>query len=69
MDGEGGHVHVLAEYPPRVSVKSLANSLKGVSSRLLDGTAETPPSGTWKGVLWSLTGMRDMFKEGKDRAR
>ena len=35
MDGEDDHVHLLVEYPPKVSVSSLVNSLKGVSSRLL----------------------------------
>jgi len=28
------HVHLLVEYPPKVAVSSLVNSLKGVSSRL-----------------------------------
>jgi Transposase IS200 like len=35
MDGEGNHVHLLIQYPPKVSVSSLVNSLKGVSSRML----------------------------------
>jgi putative transposase len=35
MDGEDDHVHVLVEYPLKVAVSSLVNSLKGVSSRLL----------------------------------
>src|SRR5271167_3728258 len=30
MDGENNHVHLLVNYPPKVSVSSLANSLKGV---------------------------------------
>jgi REP element-mobilizing transposase RayT len=34
MDGEDDHVHLLVEYPPKVAVSSLVNSLKGVSSRL-----------------------------------
>jgi len=33
MDGEDDHVHLLLEYPPKLSVSSLVNSLKGVSSR------------------------------------
>jgi putative transposase len=33
MDGEDDHVHLLVEYPPKLSVSSLVNSLKGVSSR------------------------------------
>ena len=32
-EGEGDHVHLLVEYPPKVSVSKLVNSLKGVSSR------------------------------------
>jgi putative transposase len=35
MDGEDDHVHLLVQYPPKVAVSSLVNSLKGVSSRLL----------------------------------
>ena len=35
MDGEDDHVHLLVEYPPKVAVSNLVNSLKGVSSRLL----------------------------------
>jgi putative transposase len=34
-DGEREHVHLLVEYPPSLSVSSLVNSLKGVSSRML----------------------------------
>lgn len=32
MDGEDDHVHLLVEYPPKVAVSGLVNSLKGVSS-------------------------------------
>ena len=35
MDGEDDHVHLLVEYPPKLAVSALVNSLKGVSSRLL----------------------------------
>jgi putative transposase len=34
-DGEDDHVHLLVEYPPKVALSKLVNSLKGVSSRLL----------------------------------
>src|ERR1039457_534592 len=34
-NGEADHVHLLVEYPPKVSVSSLVRSLKGVSSRML----------------------------------
>ena len=39
MDGEGDHVHLLVEYPPKVAVSRLVNSLKGVSSRRLRSPA------------------------------
>ncbi len=35
FDGEKDHVHLLIEYPPKIAVSALVNSLKGVSSRLL----------------------------------
>jgi putative transposase len=35
FDGEDDHVHLLVHYPPKMSVSSLVNSLKGVSSRLI----------------------------------
>ena len=33
MDGEDDHVHLLVNYPPKVAISALVNSLKGVSSR------------------------------------
>lgn len=33
FNGEGDHVHLLINYPPKVSISKLVNSLKGVSSR------------------------------------
>jgi hypothetical protein len=33
--GEPDHVHLLAQYPPKVPVTALVNSLKGVSARRL----------------------------------
>jgi len=53
MDGENDHVHLLVEYPPKVSVSKLVNSLKGVSSRLLRKHLSTLKKHYWKGVLWS----------------
>lgn len=35
FEGEGDHVHLLVEYPPKVAVSRFVNSLKGVSSRLI----------------------------------
>jgi putative transposase len=34
VNGEGDHVHLLVEYPPKYSVSQLVNHLKGVSSRI-----------------------------------
>ena len=34
-NGEHDHVHLLVEYPPKVAVSALVNSLKGVSARRL----------------------------------
>jgi putative transposase len=35
FNGETDHVHLLVEYPPKVSISKLVNSLKGVSSRYM----------------------------------
>ena len=35
FDGEDDHVHLLVNYPPKVAVSALVNSLKGVSSRMI----------------------------------
>jgi putative transposase len=53
MDGEDDHVHLLVEYPPKVAVSNLVNSLKGVSSRLLRKERPDIQKRYWKGVLWS----------------
>lgn len=54
MDGEDDHVHLLVEYPPKVAVSALVNSLKGVSSRMI--RKKNYPSirkKLWGGALWS----------------
>jgi len=53
MDGEDDHVHLLVEYPPKVSVSSLVNSLKGVSSRMLRKERPDIVKRYWKNVLWT----------------
>lgn len=53
FDGEGDHVHLLINYPPKVSVSKLVNSLKGVSSRMLRKNHPQLLKYYWKGVLWS----------------
>ena len=35
FDGEKDHVHLLIEYPPKIAISKLVNSLKGVSSRMI----------------------------------
>ena len=52
-DGEDDHVHLLVEYPPKVAISALVNSLKGVSSRLLRRSRPDIAHRYWKGVLWS----------------
>jgi len=34
FDGEDDHVHLLVNYPPKIAISTLVNSLKGVSSRM-----------------------------------
>lgn len=54
FDGEDDHVHLLVNYPPKVAVSELVNSLKGVSSRLI--RKKNYPSiqkKLWGGALWS----------------
>ena len=53
VDGESDHVHLLITYPPKVSVASLVNSLKGVSSRLLGKHYRELRRYYWKNALWS----------------
>jgi putative transposase len=35
FNGEANHVHLLVNFPPKVALSKLVNSLKGVSSRRL----------------------------------
>jgi putative transposase len=54
FDGEEDHVHLLVNYPPKVAVSKLVNSLKGVSSHLL--RKKNYPSirkKLWGNALWS----------------
>lgn len=52
-DGEDDHVHLLVDYPPKVAVSVLVNSLKGVSSRRLRQARPDIARRYWKGMLWS----------------
>ncbi len=53
MNGEAEHVHLLINYPPKHSMSTLVNSLKGVSSRLLRLERPDIEKRYWKNVLWS----------------
>ena len=53
MDGEDNHVHLLVEYPPKLSVSVLVNTLKGVSSRMLRKERPDLKKRYWKNMLWS----------------
>ena len=53
LDGEDDHVHLLVNYPPKVAVSNLVNSLKGVSSRLLRKERPDIANRYWKNMLWS----------------
>ena len=54
FEGERDHVHLLIEYPPKVAVSKLVNSLKGVSSRLLRKKGyPSIQNALWGTNLWS----------------
>jgi putative transposase len=53
MDGERDHVHLLVEYPPKLAVSALVNSLKGASSRVLRRQRPDLARKYWQGALWS----------------
>ena len=53
-DGEDDHVHLLVNYPPKVAVSALVNSLKGVSSRMIrKKNYPEIKKKLWGGALWS----------------
>ena len=52
VDGEQDHVHLLVEYPPKLAVSTLVNSLKGASSQRLRRERPDLASRYWRGVLW-----------------
>ena len=53
FDGEQDHVHLLINYPPKVAISKLVNSLKGASSYRLRRLHPKLVERYWKGVLWS----------------
>jgi putative transposase len=50
FNGNNDHVHLLVNYPPKVQLSKLVNSLKGVSSRILRKNHPELSSYYWKGV-------------------
>ena len=53
FNGEQDHVHLLVEYPPKLSVSALVNSLKGASSNALRREFPDLRNHYYKNVLWS----------------
>jgi len=52
-NGEDDHVHLLVEFPPKLPISKLVNSLKGASSRRMRKTYPELERYYWKGGLWS----------------
>jgi len=53
-NGEKDHVHLLIEYPPKIQLSRLVNSLKGVSARLIKKKNYSEiTSNLWGKHLWS----------------
>ncbi len=54
FQGEGDYVHLLLNYPPKVSVSKLVGSLKGVSSRFIrEKDYPEIRKKLWGKALWS----------------
>jgi len=54
FNGEHDHVHLLVNYPPKVAISNLVNSLKGVSSRLIRKQKYPEvQKKLWGTMLWS----------------
>lgn len=51
FNGEADHVHMLVEYPPKLSISQMVNALKGVSSRRYGQAGLPKPYG--KKSLWT----------------
>lgn len=54
FNGEGDHVHLLINYPPKVSISKLVNSLKGTSSlHVRKANYPEVAKKLWGSKLWS----------------
>ena len=52
-NGEEDHIHLLINYPPKVAVSRLVNSLKTVSSRMLRQKYAEIQNAYFKNMLWT----------------
>lgn len=57
FNGEGNHVHALIEYPPKLSISQIVNSLKGVSSRKYGqaGYKKPHPESLWSPSYFAVS--------------
>ena len=55
FNGESDHIHLLVNYPPKIALSTLVNSLKGVSSRRIRQERPDIAKKYWKGGLWSAS--------------
>lgn len=54
FNGESDHIHMLINFPPKVAISKLVNSLKGVSSRKMKFHHPDLHKVAWKSdALWS----------------
>ncbi|SIO36235.1 IS200/IS605 family transposase [Nitrosomonas cryotolerans] len=54
FNGEHDHIHLLVNYPPKIAISNLVNSLKGVSSRLIrKKNYPEIKNKLWGNMLWS----------------
>jgi putative transposase len=52
FDGVDERVHLLINYPPKVAISKLVNSLKGVSSFLIQKNKPSIKKNLWVGAFW-----------------
>jgi len=52
-DGEDDHVHLLINYPPKLSISKLVNALKGATSHKMKNHFPQLHKHFWKRNLWS----------------
>jgi Transposase and inactivated derivatives len=55
FNGESDHVHLVVNYPPKIALSGLVNSLKGVSARRLRQERPDIAKKYWRGGLWSAS--------------